>query len=156
MSTSQISSTSNARGPIPTSVLSYFRAKLQDDLYSLIVRELLNLKDKLTRTEIARRIQKRPEQITRWLSSPGNWTLETVSDLCLAMDAELHFSLTRRTPIRSSPNVKRLTTVPSRQRRWMEDQEALAVEKIVEDYWPPELRELFTKDQRPPQQGLAA
>ena len=41
---------------------------------------------------MARRIHKRPEQITRLLGAPGNWTLDTVSDLLLGMGFEPELS----------------------------------------------------------------
>ncbi|MEI8395810.1 MAG: hypothetical protein WCF85_13805 [Rhodospirillaceae bacterium] len=59
-----------------------------------------------TRAELARRIGRKPEQLTRWLSAPGNWTLDTVSDLMLAMDGELDIS-------RRDLGEKRLSNLPS-------------------------------------------
>lgn len=42
----------------------------------------------LTKKQLAARLKKDPAQITRWFSGPGNMTLDKVSDLLLAMDAE--------------------------------------------------------------------
>jgi hypothetical protein len=42
------------------------------------------------KAKLARRLDKRPEQITRWLSEPGNLTFDTLSDLLLGLSgAEL-------------------------------------------------------------------
>ena len=72
---------------IPLGTLSYFRERFRDRLYDLVMEEFLKQESEsgLTRAEIARRIGRRPEQITRWFGAPGNWTLETVSDLLLAV-----------------------------------------------------------------------
>jgi hypothetical protein len=71
---------------ISLSKLTYFRKRFRDRLYELVVGEFLKRERQgLTKAEVARRIGRRPEQITRWLGSPGNWTLETVSDLLLAV-----------------------------------------------------------------------
>lgn len=85
-----------AGGPIPIGKLAYFRERFRDRLYELVVSEFLR-KEKageLTKADLARRIGRKPEQISRWLGAPGNWTLETVSDLLLAISkAELAFTL---------------------------------------------------------------
>ena len=72
---------------IPLGTLSYFRERFRDRLYDLVMEEFLKQDSEsgLTRAEVARRIGRRPEQITRWFGAPGNWTLETVSDLLLAV-----------------------------------------------------------------------
>ena len=72
---------------IPLGTLSYFRERFRDHLYDLVMEEFLKQEEVsgLKRAEIARRIGRRPEQITRWFGAPGNWTLETVSDLLLAI-----------------------------------------------------------------------
>jgi hypothetical protein len=101
MSTSQTSRTSFlseiSRGePIPIGKLSYFRERFRDRLYELVVSEFLKKEraGELTRADLARRIGRKPEQITRWLGAPGNWTIETVSDLLLAISkSELSFEL---------------------------------------------------------------
>lgn len=72
---------------ISLGTLSYFRERFRDRLYDLVMEEFLkqDAETGLTRAEVARRIGRRPEQITRWFGAPGNWTLETVSDLLLAI-----------------------------------------------------------------------
>jgi hypothetical protein len=72
--------------PIPPAKLAFFRERFRDHLYELVLSEFLtHQQGDLTKAEIARRIGRKPEQITRWLGAPGNWTLETVSDLLLAI-----------------------------------------------------------------------
>lgn len=71
---------------IPIGKLAYFRQRFRDHLYDLVIGEFLKQEQAgLTKADIARRIGRRPEQITRWLGAPGNWTIETVSDLLLAI-----------------------------------------------------------------------
>lgn len=73
---------------IPLGKRAYFQERLKGRAYDLVVNEFLRQRDMdptLTQATIARRLEKRPEQINRWLSGPGNWTLETLSDLLLAI-----------------------------------------------------------------------
>ena len=71
--------------------LGYFRARLKNRLHQVVLGEFLKLgaNERFTKADLARRIDKKPEQITRFLGAPGNWTLDTVSDLLLAMGYEL-------------------------------------------------------------------
>jgi hypothetical protein len=75
--------------PIPIGQRAYFQERLKGRVYSLIMNEFLKQKEKfgVTQAAIGRRLDKRPEQVNRWLSGPSNWTLETVSDLLLAICA---------------------------------------------------------------------
>lgn len=41
--------------------------------------------ERITRAALARKLGRDPSQITRWLSSPGNWTLQTLGLLMGAM-----------------------------------------------------------------------
>jgi hypothetical protein len=61
-----------------------------------------------SRAELARRSRKRPEQITRWLSSPGNITIDVLSDLLMAMGREPTSILRRPASMQPSPNVSDL------------------------------------------------
>lgn len=83
--------------PIPLGKLAYFQERFKNRLYDAVVSEFLRQEREsgLTRAEIARRIGKKPEQLTRWLGAPGNWTLATVSDLLLAMGCEPEISISR-------------------------------------------------------------
>ena len=76
--------------PIPKEKLTYFQARLQLRLYDFVVTKFQEKAkaEGLTKAELARRIGRRPESITRLLCSPGNWRLETVSDLLLGIAAE--------------------------------------------------------------------
>jgi hypothetical protein len=61
------------------STLAYFSARNRRKLYSTIIKEFR--KSKLTQAQLARRMGQRTDVICRWLSGPGNYTLDTVSNL---------------------------------------------------------------------------
>lgn len=73
------------RDALPPGKFAYFRERQRNRLHEVVLREFL--RSKLTKAELARRMGKKPEQVTRWLAAPGNWTLDTVSDLLLAISA---------------------------------------------------------------------
>lgn len=82
--------------PIPAGKLAYFRARLQDRIYNLVTREFLRKENanQMSRSDLADRLGKDPAQITRHFASPGNWTLDTISDLLLGVAAsELEIGL---------------------------------------------------------------
>lgn len=72
--------------------LFYYRQRTKNRMHDLVLGRIAELADQgrpITRREIGEAIGRHPEQISRWLASPGNWTLETVSDLLLALGMEL-------------------------------------------------------------------
>lgn len=76
--------------PVPISDLAYERQRMRNHIHDLVLGHFLRLAREadLTKAKVARRLSKRPEQITRWLSAPGNWTLDTVSDLMVSMELD--------------------------------------------------------------------
>lgn len=83
---------------IPPGKRAYFQERLRNRIYSLILEEFVHKKEieNLTQKTIANRIGKGPDQINRWLSSPGNWTIDTVSDLLLGISgSEFALSISR-------------------------------------------------------------
>jgi hypothetical protein len=76
--------------PIPVATLAYFRQRLRNHLHELVLGEFLKQEadTNLTKAKIARRMRREnPSQITRWFSSPSNLSIDTMSDLMLAMGA---------------------------------------------------------------------
>ena len=75
---------------IPEEKLAYFRSRLKNRLHAMVLFQFVSLeRDRnFTKAELARRLGKKPEQITRWLGAPGNWTIDTISDLLLGMGHE--------------------------------------------------------------------
>jgi plasmid maintenance system antidote protein VapI len=71
---------------IPTFWLAYFREAFRETIND----RLLDLIDseEITRGAIARKIGRRPEQLTRWINSPANLEADTISDLALAFGCE--------------------------------------------------------------------
>ena len=70
-------------GPISAATRAYFRARNQYRVHSLILDEFA--RSGLTQAQLARRCGKRPEVVSRILGEPGNWTLNTLSDLLFAL-----------------------------------------------------------------------
>lgn len=71
---------------IPVAKLEYFRTRFRLAVYDLIASKFQR-QETLNQKEYAARIHRKPEAINRLLSSPGNWTLDTVSDLLIGMAA---------------------------------------------------------------------
>lgn len=69
--------------PIPLGTLAYFCARNKHRAYSLVIGELQN--SGLSQADLARRLRKSPAQLSRYLSGPGNWTLDTLSGLLFAI-----------------------------------------------------------------------
>ena len=71
---------------------AYFQERCRNRVYDVVVTAFLE--SGIKKAELAKRISKRPEQLTRLLSNPGNWTLDTISDLLLGIGrAELKIGL---------------------------------------------------------------
>ncbi|MGH6872490.1 MAG: helix-turn-helix domain-containing protein [Rhizomicrobium sp.] len=82
------SSTKNA----PKSVrdVAYYRQRHQNRVFTKLVAFINEeaQRDKITKKDMAERLGKDPGQLSRLLSHPSNLTLDTISDLLLALDAE--------------------------------------------------------------------
>jgi hypothetical protein len=70
--------------------LAYFESRAMNDWYDYVVSKFLEEEaaGRITRAQLARRINKSPAVITRLLSSPSNWTLSTLSNLLLGICGE--------------------------------------------------------------------
>ena len=76
--------------PISLGTREYFRARLRNRLYNFIVSKYVAREKAgtLNQRALATRIRRRPEVVNRLLAAPGNWTLDTVSDLLLGIGPE--------------------------------------------------------------------
>ncbi len=76
---------------IPSKNIFFFRQRLKNKIFQSTLAYFAGVAKErnLTKKDIANLLDKDPAQITRWFSGPNNWTLDTISDLLLAMDAEL-------------------------------------------------------------------
>lgn len=74
---------------IPLGKLAYLRERTRNRLYGFIVSKFIERsKTGLTKADLARRIGKKPEVVTRLLGAPGNWTIDTLSDLLVGICGE--------------------------------------------------------------------
>ena len=76
---------------LPSRDIYFFRQRLKNKIFQSILAYFNDLAKEqgLTKKDLATLLNKDPAQITRWFSGPKNWTLDTISDLLLAMDAEI-------------------------------------------------------------------
>lgn len=129
---------------IPEGKLAYFRARLGNRLHELVLSTFLKVekRDHLSRAELAKRLGRRPEQITRWFASPGNWELDTVSDLLLGMGYEPELSVTNlrdagRPSLEESPQLPN-ANLGARPGARLQTEESLASMKPANDSLPPQ------------------
>ncbi len=76
--------------PIPSHVRAYFAQRLRVRLFNFLLDKfaIAQRDDGLTKASLARRIAKTPDLINRWLGTPSNLTIDTISDLLLGIAAE--------------------------------------------------------------------
>lgn len=68
---------------VPDTTLVYFRERNRLRVFELVLREFIN--SGITQACLGRRTGRRPEVVNRILSTPGNLTLDTVSDFLFAI-----------------------------------------------------------------------
>jgi hypothetical protein len=80
----------NDRDALSSGTRAYFRARQKNRLYHLVMSKFRERQDAegLTKAQLARRMGKKPEVVNRLLAAPGNWELDTLSDLLLAIAGE--------------------------------------------------------------------
>lgn len=89
-------------------------ARLRSRLYTRVLETFDSQASlgKISKARLAKRLGKRPEQITRWLSGPNNFNADTVAMLLFGMGAELDpqvVSMEGRKPNYRHPLATRIT-----------------------------------------------
>ena len=76
---------------IPLRYLVHYRGRNRNRVFEAIHKLYIRLADegKINQKRLAKRLGKNKTQINRWLSEPSNLTLDSISDLLLAMNAEI-------------------------------------------------------------------
>jgi hypothetical protein len=92
---------------ISASVLAYFQERNRNRIHEIVLTEFI--KSGITQTSLASRLGQKPARVSKLLGAPGNWTLDTVSDLLFSISgAEASYSISYpiQNPVRnySSPD----------------------------------------------------
>jgi len=82
----------------------------------------------IKKSDIATMLGKKPSQITRWFAEPANLTLDTISDLLLAMNAELEFGV-----VPASSEQYTAEDFMQEFKNWTENQEDITVSAQFDD-----------------------
>jgi hypothetical protein len=96
---------------VPLGVFGYFQARNRHNAYDLVMEEFAS--SGLSQADLARRLGRGTDVVCRWLSGPGNWTLDTLSDLLFAISGATPV-FGKEHPLRSPP---RNQTLPD----WLDD-----------------------------------
>jgi hypothetical protein len=92
---------------VPEGTLAYFRTRNKHRMYSLVIGEFK--RSGISQADLARRLGKGTDVLCRWLRSPGNWTLDTLSDLLFAISGAEPAHAVRH-PLRASSQARSDTT----------------------------------------------
>lgn len=75
----------------------YFQQRQRNRLYEAVVKIVEDAArlDGKKKKDLAEKIGISPSQISRWLSGPSNWTIDSISDVLWALGGELDFDFVR-------------------------------------------------------------
>ena len=71
---------------IPAEALAYVGARARNRFYDFVLKRFAS--SGMTQADLARKIGKGPDRINRLLGAPGNWTIETISELLAGISGE--------------------------------------------------------------------
>jgi hypothetical protein len=78
-----------SESPMSSGTLAYFRERFRIRMHEFLLREFRRAEEAgLTRTQLATKLGKRPELITRVLAGPSNLTLDRISDFLVGLGGE--------------------------------------------------------------------
>src|SRR3978361_132643 len=85
------------RKPAARRDVAYFRQRQKNRVFTVLVSFFAQEAERsgMTKKELAELLEKDPAQITRWLSAPSNFELDTLSDLLLVLGAEMDHRIVR-------------------------------------------------------------
>jgi hypothetical protein len=91
--------------PMKRRDVAYYRQRQKNHVFTALVAFFAEEAERrgVTKKQLAEALSKEPSQITRWLSAPSNFELDTLSDLLLALGAEMDHRIVRFTE-RAQPN----------------------------------------------------
>jgi transcriptional regulator with XRE-family HTH domain len=72
----------NSDGPLSAGTRAYLGARARNSIFNFVHEKLRDAKARgLTQAALAERIGKDPGRLSNTLSSPGNWTIDTIAEL---------------------------------------------------------------------------
>lgn len=76
---------------------AYYRQRQKNHVFTELVQFFADEAERrqITKKELADALGKDPAQITRWLSAPSNFELDTLSDILLVLGAEMDHRIVR-------------------------------------------------------------
>lgn len=87
--TSFLSEVASEDAVIPAGKRAYLQERLRNNLFNFVIAKFLEREEAgFTKARLARRIGYDPARVSRLLGAPGNWTIDTVSDLLVGISAE--------------------------------------------------------------------
>jgi Helix-turn-helix len=77
--------------------VAYYRQRQKNRVFADLVKFFAEEAERtgITKKELSELVGKDPAQITRWLSAPSNFELDTLSDVLLALGAEMDHRIVR-------------------------------------------------------------
>jgi hypothetical protein len=86
--------------------VAYYRERYRNRVFSKIVSFVNEVaqKEQITQKDMAERMGKDPAQLSRLFSHPSNLTLDTISDILLAVDAEAEPPVITQFKDKAEPN----------------------------------------------------